>query len=60
MNGGPGSPPVAEDDFETTDQDTAFPGSVISNDSDPDGDTLTYAQVSDPSSGTVVFNANGT
>ncbi len=56
------NPPVAVNDAYTTNQDTvlniAAPG-VLSNDSDPDGDTLNAIKVSDPSHGTVTINANG-
>ena len=34
--------------------------SVLSNDTDPDGDALTLTSVSQPSTGTAVTNANGT
>ena len=32
----------------------------LTNDSDPDGDALTYAQTSVPANGSVSFNADGT
>lgn len=54
--------PVAADDSYTTIEDQALtinaPG-VMVNDSDIDGDTLTAMLVSNPASGSLVFNANG-
>ena len=52
--------PVANDDQFTTNEDTAVSGSVTGNDNDPDGDSVTYAQTSTPTSGSVVFNNDGT
>ena len=56
------SPPVAVNDAYSTNEDTvlnvAAPG-VLSNDSDPDGDTLTAIKVTNPSHGTVTLNSNG-
>ena len=37
--------PVAADDAGATDEDTATAGNVITNDSDPDGDTLSVSEV---------------
>lgn len=54
--------PAAKADSYETDQDTpliqAAPG-VLNNDSDPDGDTLTAAKVSDPAHGTLTLNTDG-
>jgi VCBS repeat-containing protein len=54
--------PVATDDSYTTVEDQALtintPG-VLANDSDIDGDTLTAMLVSNPASGSLVFNVNG-
>jgi VCBS repeat-containing protein len=54
--------PVAADDNYTTIEDQVLtinaPG-VLVNDSDIDGDTLTAMLVSNPASGSLVFNANG-
>lgn len=50
--------PVAENDSNTTNEDTAVSGTVISNDSFPDGETPTL--VTNPTNGTVVFNPDGT
>src|SRR5262245_37926574 len=53
-------PPVAKDDALTTDEDVAVSGSVLGNDSDPEGDKLTALLVDDPNHGTLQFNADGT
>ncbi|HVP99900.1 MAG TPA: Ig-like domain-containing protein, partial [Candidatus Thermoplasmatota archaeon] len=56
------NPPVANPDAYSTNQDTSLsvvaPG-VLSNDTDPDGDSLTAVKVSDPSHGTLAFHSNG-
>ncbi len=52
--------PNAGDDVATTNEDTPVSGSVAGNDSDPDGDTLTFTKASDPTNGTVVVNTDGT
>jgi len=52
--------PTAMDDSATTNQNTAVTISVLANDSDPDGDTLTVTSVSAPAHGTAVKNSNGT
>ena len=56
-----GQAPVAVADTYTTNEDVALTGaaSVLANDSDADGDTLTAAKVSDPANGTVALDANG-
>ncbi|MGF1522500.1 MAG: Ig-like domain-containing protein, partial [Leptolyngbyaceae cyanobacterium] len=51
--------PVAVDDSFTTDEDIALAGDVSSNDSDPDGDALTFSVNSDVRNGELVFNADG-
>ena len=53
-------PPVANDDTNTTEVDTPVSGTVIANDFDPDGDTLTVTGNTDPANGTVVVNPDGT
>ena len=55
-------PPVAVDDEESTDEDTPITGDVLTNDSDPEGDNLTVntTQITGPTNGTLVLNANGT
>ena len=54
--------PVAADDTFVTTEDASLTDSVLGNDSDTDGDTLTVntTPVSDPANGTVVLNADGT
>ena len=52
--------PVANDDSTTTGEDSPVVIPVAGNDSDPDGDVLTVADVTDPGHGTVVVNADGT
>ena len=52
-------PPVATNDAAATAEDTATTISVLANDSDPDGDTLSVSDVTQPAHGTAV-NAGGT
>jgi Big-like domain-containing protein/concanavalin A-like lectin/glucanase superfamily protein/cellulase (glycosyl hydrolase family 5) len=52
--------PNAVDDSATTTKDTAKTTSVLSNDNDPDGDTLTVTSVTNPPHGTATKNAAGT
>lgn len=53
--------PVALDDSVSTNEDTAANITVLSNDSDTDGDTLTVAGITtQPSSGAATVNADGT
>lgn len=54
------SPPVAVNDTFTTPYQTTFNGTVATNDSDPNGDTLTFAAATLPSHGTLTMAANGT
>lgn len=56
---GPGSPPVAADDAATTDEDTTVLVDVLSNDSDPDGNTLTVSSVTNPPHGTTSIALDG-
>ncbi|WP_165358926.1 Ig-like domain-containing protein [Spirosoma sordidisoli] len=52
--------PVAIDDQLLTTKGTSATGTVASNDSDPNaGQTLSFAKLTNPTNGTVVFNANG-
>jgi hypothetical protein len=55
-------PPVAVDDSYETDEDTSLnitaPG-VLENDSDADGNPLTVVKVTDPASGTLNLNIDG-
>ncbi|MEI6851736.1 MAG: Ig-like domain-containing protein [Bacteroidota bacterium] len=55
-------PPVANPDNFVTNEDTPVTGTVISNDSDPDGNMnpTGFAIVSGPSNGTINFSNNGT
>ena len=53
--------PIANDDSATTDEDTPVNISVLDNDSDIDGDTLSVSQIiSDPTNGNVVIEADNT
>ena len=52
--------PVAADDAATTDEETAVTVEVLANDTDVDGDALTVDDVTSPSHGTVIVNADGT
>lgn len=52
--------PKAEDDTATTDEDSAVKISVLANDTDVENDLLSVVDVTDPSHGTVVINADGT
>ncbi|WP_456389735.1 Ig-like domain-containing protein [Hydrogenimonas sp.] len=51
-------PPVANDDNVTTLEDTPVTFDPVANDTDPDGDALTLAEVADPAHGTVAKNGN--
>ncbi|MEO0644529.1 MAG: Ig-like domain-containing protein, partial [Cyanobacteria bacterium J06650_10] len=51
--------PVAVNDSFSTDEDTSVSGDVSTNDSDPNGDALTYSVTGDVSNGTLNFNADG-
>ncbi len=51
--------PVAVDDAVATDEDAGLNGSVAGNDSDVDGDALTFALGTGPANGSLVFNADG-
>ncbi len=53
-------PPSPIDDFTTTPEDTPVSGTVADNDTEPDGDGLTWTKETDPSNGSVVFNPDGT
>ena len=54
------NPPLAVADSVTTDQGTPVTINVVSNDSDPDGDTLTVSAITQPGNGAVTNNNNGT
>ena len=49
--------PVANDASITTNEDTAYSGTLTG--SDADGDTLSFAKVTDPAHGTLTVNTNG-
>lgn len=48
-------PPIAQDLYLTTPEDTPIPGGITA--SDLDGDTLTYTVIDDPDNGTVSFDS---
>ena len=52
--------PVAVNDTATTAEDTAVGITVLTNDSDADGDTLSVSAVTAPAHGSAVINVNGT
>jgi CshA-type fibril repeat protein len=52
--------PDAVDDTATTTEDNAVEIDLLANDSDPDNDTLTVIDNSDPSNGSVTDNGDGT
>ena len=52
--------PVAVNDNETTDQNTAIDIDVMDNDSDPEGDPIEINGFTQPSQGTVTLNLDGT
>jgi len=54
------TPPVANDDSAAVDQDFPQTISVLANDTDADGDTLTVASFTQPANGTVTQGAGGT
>ncbi|SEH61361.1 VCBS repeat-containing protein/40-residue YVTN family beta-propeller repeat-containing protein [Mycolicibacterium rutilum] len=51
--------PVTADDFYTVDEDGSIIVSPLANDSDPDGDVLTYIGYNDPPNGTLVPLGDG-
>ena len=51
--------PVANDDTATTDEDTPIAVTVLGNDTDPDGDTLTIQSITQPANGTTTINPDG-
>ena len=60
VSAAPNTPPVAEDDGETTLEDTPVTITVLSNDMDADGDPLAVTIGTDPSNGSAVVNVDGT
>ena len=56
----PNDPPIAVDDTYTTNEDTVLNGSVADNDSDPDGDVISYTLNTSTTNGTLIFTVDGT
>jgi hypothetical protein len=56
----PNSAPDAVDDSATTQDSTPVTIAVLANDTDPDGDTLSVAGVTQPANGTATRNADNT
>lgn len=54
------NPPSASHDAYAGNTGNPIVGNASLNDTDPDGNPLTYALVSNPSNGTITFNTNGT
>lgn len=54
------NPPIAANDIATTRMNVSVDISVLSNDVDPDGNTLTITDVTQGSNGLTAINANGT
>lgn len=52
--------PVADDDAASTPEDAAVTIAVLANDTDPDGDALAVQSVTQPASGSVAINPDGT
>ncbi|PLY13126.1 MAG: hypothetical protein C0631_14665, partial [Sedimenticola sp.] len=50
------SPPVAEDDYTVTDEDTPVTIQVLENDMDPDGDPITVTEVTQGENGSVIID----
>jgi subtilisin-like proprotein convertase family protein len=55
----PNLPPVAVDDADTTNEDTAAIIDVLANDSDGDGNPINITSVADPANGSAVDNGDG-
>jgi len=51
-------PPVAQDDSDSTEEDTAIDIDVLANDSDPDDDDLIVQSVTQPNNGTTTNNGS--
>ncbi|MGD9731369.1 MAG: beta strand repeat-containing protein, partial [Desulfamplus sp.] len=52
--------PSAVDDSFSTDEDTAYTGTVAANDTGLDDVPVTFTKTTDPSNGTLAFNSDGT
>ncbi len=59
IKAGTNQQPTANGDFATTDPGTPVEVDVLANDTDPDGDTLTISESSDPPNGTATCPASG-
>jgi outer membrane protein OmpA-like peptidoglycan-associated protein len=57
-NGGQNQPPNANDDSASTSAGRAVTISVLANDTDPDGDSLTVSATTQPTNGTVTNNGS--
>lgn len=57
--GGGNNPPTAVNDTFSTNYETALSDNVLTNDTDPDNDTLTVTNNTNPSNGSVTVNTNG-
>jgi hypothetical protein len=60
VNPRPNRPPDARDDRASTGRNLSVRIDVVANDSDPDGDPISVAGVTQPANGTVVNNGDGT
>jgi hypothetical protein len=56
----PNNPPIANNDNKYATEDVTLNNQVHSNDSDPDGDALTFSLETEPEHGSIIFNSNGT
>ena len=52
--------PIANNDSFTTNEDTVVSGTVVGNDTDPDGDSIAVAVTSGPANGDITLNPDGT
>ena len=60
LSGNPNNPPVAVNDSVSTNEDAAVVVSPLTNDSDPDADTISISSFTQPTNGAVTNNGNGT
>ncbi len=58
----PNTPPIAQDDFNSTPESTPVDGIILDNDSDPEGDVITVNTtiLSGPDNGSATINSDGT
>lgn len=52
-------PPITSTDFFTTNEDNSFSGDVSINDTEPNGEAITFSLTSPTSNGTLLFNPAG-